>query len=124
MASYTPSKNGYKFVEWRLGNDKYDFGTKVNGDITLTAKWDAIYIITLKPYKQTGTGAIRQYEVVSVTQGNNPFTAYKNFYFKGNKYVAKGKYVDKSFVDDGSVKEAEIILDDGSRVTATVNYQD
>jgi len=35
----TPSKKGYKFVEWQLDNNKFDFNTKITSDITLIAKW-------------------------------------------------------------------------------------
>ena len=36
----TPTKAGYKFVEWELDNKKYDFKSKVTKDITLKAKWE------------------------------------------------------------------------------------
>lgn len=35
----SPTRNGYKFVEWQLDGKKYDFNTEVNKDITLIAKW-------------------------------------------------------------------------------------
>jgi len=44
-----PTKNGYTFKGWFLGDatDPYDFETKVTKDITLKAKWEAIeYRIT------------------------------------------------------------------------------
>lgn len=37
-----PTKEGFEFVEWQLGGAKYDFKTKVSGDITLVAKWKEI----------------------------------------------------------------------------------
>ena len=34
-----PTKEGYVFDDWYIGNDIYDFSSKVNKDITLYAKW-------------------------------------------------------------------------------------
>lgn len=35
-----PTKNGYKFVEWQLDGNKFDFNTEITKDITLKAKWE------------------------------------------------------------------------------------
>jgi len=37
-----PTKEGYTFVGWYLGSDKYDFSKPVTGNITLTAKWEKV----------------------------------------------------------------------------------
>lgn len=37
-----PTKNGYKFIEWTLNGNKYDFNTKVINNITLVAKWEKV----------------------------------------------------------------------------------
>ncbi len=34
-----PTKEGYIFVGWMLGDEPYDFSTKLDGDLILTAKW-------------------------------------------------------------------------------------
>ena len=34
-----PTKEGFTFVEWQLGDKRYDFFTPVTKDITLVAKW-------------------------------------------------------------------------------------
>ena len=51
-----PTKTGYTFDGWYLGNEKYDFTDAVEQDITLKAKWEAI------PYGVT-------YSYVSGTEG-------------------------------------------------------
>lgn len=38
----TPQKIGYEFLGWYNGDEKYDFNSPVNSDITLTAKWEKI----------------------------------------------------------------------------------
>lgn len=35
-----PSKEGYIFIGWMLGEEEYDFTSSVNGDIELKALWD------------------------------------------------------------------------------------
>lgn len=37
-----PTKDGYNFIGWYLGNDKFSFNTKITENITLTAKWEKI----------------------------------------------------------------------------------
>ncbi len=40
-----PSKDGYIFVGWKLGNVLYDFKTKINSDIILIATWEKENIV-------------------------------------------------------------------------------
>lgn len=49
-------RNGYTFVSWMNGEEKYDFDTPVNADITLTAEWEANeYTVTLNVDGTTST---------------------------------------------------------------------
>lgn len=48
-----PTKSGYKFDGWYLGNEKYQFTEKVSKDITLTAKW--IKVINVESLKISNT---------------------------------------------------------------------
>ena len=41
-----PTKTGYKFVEWQLNNQKYDFEKEVTSNLTLKAKWESDITIT------------------------------------------------------------------------------
>jgi uncharacterized repeat protein (TIGR02543 family) len=36
----TPTRSGYKFIEWQLEGGTYDFNTPITSDITLIAKWE------------------------------------------------------------------------------------
>lgn len=38
----TPTREGYNFVGWYLGNEEFDFNSKITSNITLTARWEAI----------------------------------------------------------------------------------
>lgn len=42
----TPIKNGYKFIEWQLNGEKFDFNQEINSDIKLIAKWEKIETTT------------------------------------------------------------------------------
>ncbi len=44
----TPIRDGYTFVGWYNGNEKYDFDKEVNGDIKLEAKWEKIAYSTYR----------------------------------------------------------------------------
>ena len=39
-----PTKDGYTFVGWYLGDEEYNFETLVTKDITLVAKWDKVIV--------------------------------------------------------------------------------
>ena len=41
-APKAPTKDGYAFAGWYVGDTAYDFNTAVTADVALTAKWDAI----------------------------------------------------------------------------------
>jgi hypothetical protein len=36
-----PNKTGYRFVEWQLNGNAYDFNSAVTANITLVAKWES-----------------------------------------------------------------------------------
>ncbi len=40
IAPTTPTRDGYKFMGWELNGEPYDFTTPVEGDVTITAKWE------------------------------------------------------------------------------------
>lgn len=49
-----PTRNGYVFIGWYNGNQKFDFKTKITSNITLTAKWKKVETTT-EPEKATYT---------------------------------------------------------------------
>lgn len=38
----TPTKKGYKFIEWQLNGEKFNFKQEIDSDIKLIAKWEKI----------------------------------------------------------------------------------
>ena len=55
-----PTKFGYKFIKWTLNGEVYDFNTKVEDDITLTAVWEAIEYVKVKFDTDGGTSITPQ----------------------------------------------------------------
>ena len=62
----TPTKTGYKFVEWQLNGKKYDFKTKVSEDITLKAVWKELEKFTVT-FSSDGGSTVPS---STVTEGN------------------------------------------------------
>ncbi len=69
-----PVKDKYKFLGWYLNDTKYDFNTKVNEDITLTAKWE--YIPTISYLKEDVTDSIVGETYLYVTKDNEKVDGY------------------------------------------------
>ena len=86
-----PTKTGYTFDGWYLGDEKYDFSDAVEQNITLRAKWEAI------PYGVT-------YSYVSGTEGadlpwnvNDSLPVNKYTYAEGEKVTTAMKPDDVVF---------------------------
>ena len=65
-----PTKSGYKFVGWYLGNNEYNFNTKVTGNITLKAKWEKYYSVSFD--LNGGTGNFNTVNVVAGSKLEKP----------------------------------------------------
>lgn len=50
----TPTKKGYKFVEWQLNKKAYNFEEKVTKDMTLKAKWEKVTSPSTETEKPSG----------------------------------------------------------------------
>jgi len=49
-----PTKEGYTFLGWYLGNNKYNFNSTINSNITLRAKWEKINVSVENPDPKPG----------------------------------------------------------------------
>ena len=79
-----PTKEGYTFAGWFLGDVEYDFTTPVTGNITLVAHWEEIVVEEDYIFK------------VKLT-AHSDFTSYENKTFVANK-ISK---VTVDYVEDG-----------------------
>ncbi len=87
----TPTRYGYKFVEWRLNGKPYDFNTPVTGDITLEAVWEELstYTVTFDSNGGTNVNAKTVYEGYKVVAPSAPTRDGKIFtgwYLNGKIY--------------------------------------
>jgi|GEM_PF-1195988 len=106
---YNPTKNGYKFIEWRLNGVAYDFSTPVTGNITLRAHWEAGGDIDY--IDENG-------DTQTITQGNYSFveSTDNQLTLTDGWYVLMGDVsLSKRIVLSGTVN---LILCDGAEVTA------
>jgi uncharacterized repeat protein (TIGR02543 family) len=62
----TPTKTGYRFLGWYINDTKYDFKTKVTGNLALKARWEKIIQYTVTFNKDNGT----QEDTVTVNSGD------------------------------------------------------
>ena len=72
----TPTRNGYAFVGWYLGNTEYNSSTKINKDITLVAKWEEVkeneYTVTFDSNNGSWVKNQKVEEGNKVAKPNNP----------------------------------------------------
>ncbi|MCI9234065.1 MAG: hypothetical protein HFH08_05700 [Bacilli bacterium] len=72
-----PSKNGYKFVGWYVGEEPYNFmKMAVSNDITLKAKWERI-----NPINETGKEQDRSAALFEQLSGTWYLKEYEDVYF-------------------------------------------
>ena len=75
----SPSKSGYKFVEWQLDNSAFDFNTKITGDITLTAKFEEISAYTVT-FNSDGGSSVTSQQVEVGKKATKPTDPTKSGY--------------------------------------------
>ena len=109
-----PSRSGYDFVEWTLNNEIFDFSKKINGNITLVAKWekkaytyseaDAIeFANKLKSYSNSKGMTEGPYEPVQEDAMSEHFYTSKDPYADPESFNEKYSRA-KSFIDDELAK--------------------
>ena len=87
-------KEGYILDGWYLGNNKYDFNTEVNKNITLSAKWSEDP--NVKRYKVTfntdGGSKVSSQKVIENKKATKPSNPTKSGYAFDGWYLDKKKY--------------------------------
>jgi uncharacterized repeat protein (TIGR02543 family) len=101
-----PTKTGYTFNGWYLGNTLYVFATPVTQNITLVAHWTEVVV---EP---------TTYEVTFNTLGGG--TIPKQTVESGNKATQPGAPIKENFVFDGWLKDG-VEFDFNSVITSDVN---
>ena len=81
-----PTKTGYTFDGWYLGDEKYDFSAAVEQNITLTAKWmQNTYTVTFDPNGGNELAEADKTKVVKIGEayGELPTPTRKGYNFAG-----------------------------------------
>ena len=67
-----PTKDGYEFIGWYLGETEFDFNTEITANLTLTAKWQEITIYYKVFFDSQGGGDIPFQSVESGKTAKEP----------------------------------------------------
>ncbi|MBR6530574.1 MAG: InlB B-repeat-containing protein, partial [Clostridia bacterium] len=104
-----PTRTGYRFLGWYIGDVQYDFSTSVTTSITLTAKWEALYYSI--NFNVQGNGWVDNLD--GLYAYNNQVTL--NAYANEGSYFVEWQKNGVFFSDDASV---EIVVDGEATFTA------
>lgn len=68
-----PTKSGYKFLGWYVGNTTYNFNTVVNKDLTLVAKWQVVSTspTPTPPKEETPTPPAKSQDQINMDAAKN-----------------------------------------------------
>ena len=109
-----PTRTGYKFSGWTLNNKAYDFNSKVTSNITLVAKW------TAKTYtvKVSSVDAYSPARILSVYEDGSKISFKQINYTDGIMLCSSNGNVNMS--DINGLSKLQVVLSDGTKVTATI----
>ena len=97
-----PTRMGYKFLGWYIGNEKYDFSMKVLEDITLTAKWEAIQYVRVS-FDSDG-GSVIKSQMIEMGTKITTFEIPVKEGYKFLYWVLDEEVFDKNMVIDKDIK--------------------
>ena len=130
-----PTKDGFKFLGWYLGDVAYDFATPVTSDITLTAKWEEVVVTTTYTVTFTNGSSVTSQEVAAgecAVAPADPTKSGKKFmgWFNGDAkfdatapitsdidFVAKWGY-EVTFYTQSKEEVKKIIVEEGTAIPA------
>lgn len=97
-----PTRMGYKFLGWYIGNEKYDFSMKVLEDITLTAKWETIQYVRVS-FDSDG-GSVIKSQMIEMGTKITTFEIPVKEGYKFLYWVLDEEVFDKNMVIDKDIK--------------------
>ena len=87
-----PTKSGYKFIEWQLDNQAFDFNTKITSNITLTAKFEKVTSYTVT-FNSDGGSSVTSQQVEVGKKATKPADPTKKDY-AFDKWTLNGQAYD------------------------------
>lgn len=112
----SPSKEGHTFDGWKLNGNSYNFGSAVNGNITLVASWKQ------KNYTIAATRVDNlslDYEL-SVKENGGVIPVSAIYYSDGRTLLCNGNNTTVSHDDIAGQSSFVVVLSGGTRVNATM----
>ena len=91
-----PTRNGYTFLGWYVGEAEFDFDTAITADISLTAKWEKLPEVKNGIYKEGNlyfyyVNDAKQYDLGVVKMTDEAGKVYY-IYVRSSGQLATGKY--------------------------------
>ncbi len=86
-----PTKDGYKFKEWQLNGNAYDFNSTINGNISLNAVWTELEKYTVS-FNSNGGSSVSSQTIVEGNKATIPANPtkeghnFKEWQLNGNAY--------------------------------------
>lgn len=123
----SPSKDGYIFIEWQLDGKKYDFDSKVNNDLELTAKWLKENYITINYITNTDLN-IDSIKIISgdtiseLPNVEREGYEFKGWYLNGVLYDGREVYSDSTLVAEYKNDKIDTTYKVGDKIIVTGNY--
>jgi len=109
-----PTRSGYNFGGWLLNGSAYDFNSTVNGNITLTAKWNQkTYIVRVTPVDQYSPDRI-----LSVYEEGTPISVSAIKY--NGATLCNGSNMVVNMYEITGISSVTVVLTNGTNVTASV----
>lgn len=114
----TPTKKGYKFIEWQLNGKKFDFKQEINSDIKLTAKWEKIENSTNSSNKnENNTNNNTTNDNATNNQNNTNDNSNKNEETTNNNT----KPVEKEYLNSGSLYSLDAVKEIENKYNIKIN---
>ena len=105
-----PTRSGYSFEGWYLGNTKYNFNSKVTSNITLIAKWKELTKYTVEFDTDLGGSNVPSQTVVAGNKATKPSNPTRTGYiFTGWSF----NYVDSKQYDFNTPVNSNLLIKAG-----------
>ena len=113
-----PSKTGYKFIGWYLGNEVFDFNTKITSNITLTAHYEKIKTFTIT-FNANGGKFVSGETSVTLNEGVS-LSSLPTVSKEGYSFI--GWYLEETKIEVGYIPTSDVTILAKWSVNPVVKY--
>jgi len=126
-----PTRNGYTFLGWYINNNKFDFNTEINQDITLIAQWKEILTEKNIVVEESISYSTKEENEVNLKRGSRTVAqsgkngkknvTYKVVYNSQNKEISRTK-VSEEVIENPTNEIVKVGISDYNLNSDTVSY--